>query len=452
MTIPTNQKRAIAAIIVVGAALSGAVLLTGRHADKDENQQFESAKETIVSQKLLSAVAGKAQPDVRSVDDKRAAREAPKSADADHDGKPEETKLAVKEGAKRDDNDGATRGPKRVVLGAAEIQSAGIQVAVAGPGTVSNELLLPAEIQFNQDRTAHVVPRVAGTVERVLADLGQRVRQGDVLAVIASGSVSDLRSNLLTAQKRLSFAETTYMREKKLWEEKISAEQDYLQARQAVEESRLAVANVRQKLAAIGASGAGAALNQFAIRAPFNGTVVEKHIVPGDTVKEDAAVFTISDLQTVWADVAISPASLSAVRVGTKVVVQAAGMDARTSGSVSYVGAFMGEQSRMAHARVTLTNPAALWRPGMFATVAVANGEVTAPVTVEADAVQTVDNVPTVFVETAGGFLAREIRPGRGNGRTIEILQGLRSGDRYVATGSFVLKADLGKASVQSDD
>jgi cobalt-zinc-cadmium efflux system membrane fusion protein len=250
--------------------------------------------------------------------------------------------------------------------------------------------------------------------------------------------VSDQRSDLLTAQKRLSFAETTYSREKRLWEEKISAEQDYLQARQAVEESRLAVANARQKLAAIGASSAGAALNQFAIRAPFNGTVVEKHIVLGDAVKEDAAVFTISDLQTVWADVAISPASLGAVRVGTKVVVQAT--------------AFMGEQSRTAHARVTLTNPAALWRPGMFATVAVANGEVTAPVTVQADAVQTVDNVPTVFVETSGGFLAREVKLGRGSGQTIEILQGLRAGDRYVATGSFVLKADLGKSSVQSDD
>lgn len=452
MTIPKNQKLTIAAIVLIGAALSGVTLMTGRHPDKDEKQKTESAEKTKSPQNSRSAVEEKDPPSTRGSDDKRVAKEVSSSAEPDHDNKPGENKTAGKKEEKPDDKDSPTRGPKKILLSAAQALAAGIMVAVAGPGTVATVLQLPAEIQFNQDRTAHVVPRVAGTVQRVLANLGQQVRQGDVLAVIASSAVSDQRSDLLTAQERLSFAEGTYAREKKLWEEKISAEQDYLQAKQAVEESRLAVANSRQKLAAIGASIAKSALNQFEIRAPFNGTVVEKHIVLGDAVKEDAAVFTISDLQTVWADVAISPASLGLVRVGTKVVVQATGMDARSTGSVSYVGAFVGEQSRTAQARVTLANPSALWRPGMFATVAVANGETTAPITIQADAVQTVDNVPTVFVETSGGFLAQEVKLGRGSGRTIEIVQGLRTGDRYVATGSFVLKADLGKASVQSDD
>jgi hypothetical protein len=150
MTIPKNQKLAIAAIIVVGAALSGAMLTTGRHADKDEKQKPESVEKTT-AQEPRTAVAEKDRPGARDDDDKRGAKEAPKSADVDHDGSPEEKKSAEKQGEKREDKDGATRSPKKISLAAAEIQSAGIKVAVAGPGTVSRRFgkamswqLLPA--------------------------------------------------------------------------------------------------------------------------------------------------------------------------------------------------------------------------------------------------------------------------------------------------------------------
>lgn len=72
-----------------------------------------------------------------------------------------------------------------------------------------------------------MVPRVAGVVESVAANLGQPVKKGQLLAVIASSTVSEQRSEFLSAQKRLALAKTTFDREKKLWEEKISAEQDY---------------------------------------------------------------------------------------------------------------------------------------------------------------------------------------------------------------------------------
>ncbi|ODU66671.1 MAG: hypothetical protein ABT00_21830 [Bordetella sp. SCN 68-11] len=103
-------------------------------------------------------------------------------------------------------------------------------------------------------------------VERVSADLGQQVRKGQVLAVIASTSLSDLRSELLAARKREDLAEETFVREKKLWEERVSAEQDYLQARTAREEARIAVQNAAQKLLAVGAAGQAPALNQYELR------------------------------------------------------------------------------------------------------------------------------------------------------------------------------------------
>lgn len=91
-----------------------------------------------------------------------------------------------------------------------------------------------------------MVPRLAGVVESVSANLGQVVQKGQVLAAIASPTASEQRSELQTAQKRLALAKTTYEREKKLWEQKVSAEQDYLQARQALNEAEVAVANANQ--------------------------------------------------------------------------------------------------------------------------------------------------------------------------------------------------------------
>ena len=114
-------------------------------------------------------------------------------------------------------------------MDAQRIQVAGLKAAQAGPSVIRSVLQLPGEIRFNEDRTAHVVPRVAGVAESVPANLGQNVKKGQLLAVLSSVAVSEQRSELLGAQKRLALARTTYQREKQLWEEKVSAEQDYLQ-------------------------------------------------------------------------------------------------------------------------------------------------------------------------------------------------------------------------------
>ncbi|OEZ96301.1 cobalt-zinc-cadmium resistance protein CzcB [Duganella sp. HH101] len=302
------------------------------------------------------------------------------------------------------------------------------------------------------------MPKLAGVVTSVLAELGQNVRQGQVLAVIASSGLSEQRSELLSAERRLALASTTYEREHRLWQDKISAEQDYLQARQALSEAEIAVRNARQKLSAIGAgvgaganagagagSAAGAQLNRLELRAPFDGVVMEKHLALGEAVKEDAAVFTISDLSNVWAEIAVPPKDLALVRVGETVVVKASAFDAQASGKITYVGSLLGEQTRTAKARVALANPERAWRPGLFVSVDVLSGRAAAAVAVAADAIQTVDDKPVVFVKVAGGFRAQPVVAGRSDGRLTEIVQGLAAGAQYAAAGSFVLKAELGK-------
>lgn len=336
-----------------------------------------------------------------------------------------------------------------VKLSEAQVQAAGIRTAEAGPGVLRPTREFPGEIRFNEDRTAHVVPRLAGIVERVSADLGQQVRKGQVLAVIASTSLSDLRSELLAARKREDLAEETFVREKKLWEERVSAEQDYLQARTAREEARIAVRNAAQKLQAVGAAGLAPALNQYELRAPFDGTVVEKHMAMGEAVGDTTAVFTIADLGTVWAEFIVAPQDLSAVRVGEKVSISSSALNETAEGAVSYVGPLLGAQTRTATARVTLANPGMAWRPGLFITVKVLRGEEPVALAVPADAIQTVGDDSVVFTVVPGGFKAQPVKTGRRDGLRVEVLEGLAPGARYAETNTFTLKAELGKASAE---
>ena len=329
----------------------------------------------------------------------------------------------------------------------AQIKAASITLDTSGPAAIRSALQFPGEVRFNEDRTAHVVPRVGGVVDSVSANLGELVKKGQVLAVISSSSVSETRAELQGAQRRRELAQTTYEREKTLWEQKISPEQDVLQARQALREAEIAVANATQKLLTLGASPSSTSLGRFELRAPFDGMVVEKHIALGESVKEDANVFTISDLTSVWVEMNVAARDLQQVRVGEKVVVRAGAFDAAANGTVSYVGSLIGEQTRTARARVVLANPQGAWRPGLFVNVEVVADEVNSAVTVAAAALQTIDEKPVVFLKVPGGFIPQPVKIGRTDGKRVEIKDGLKPGATYAAAGSFVVKSEQGKSS-----
>ncbi|WP_370680951.1 efflux RND transporter periplasmic adaptor subunit [Comamonas sp. GB3 AK4-5] len=341
-----------------------------------------------------------------------------------------------------------------IPMDAQRTQAAGIQTAEAGSAVVRTMLQLPGEIRFNEDRTAHVVPRVAGVAESVPANLGQTVKKGQVLAVLSSAAVSEQRSELQATSQRLALARTTYAREKQLWQEKISAEQDYLQARQALREAEIAASNAQQKLAATGAGASagpgGGALNRFELRAPFDGVVVEKHLAVGEAVQDTTQVFTISDLRSVWAEMRVAATDLPAVRVGEKATVKATAFASSATGDVAYVGALIGQETRTAPARITLPNPDGLWRPGLFVNVELTASSQTVPLAVATPAIQRMDaKQSVVFVPVPGGFRAQPVRLGRADAQSTEILEGLKPGQTYVTEGSFMLKAELGKATAE---
>ena len=345
----------------------------------------------------------------------------------------------------------------RIRMDEAKAKVAGIELRAAGPAKIRSILQLQGEIQFNQDRVAHVVPRLSGVVSKVAKNLGDQVAKGELLAVLESQALADLKSEHLAAQSRLDLARGNLEREKRLWEEKISAQQDYLTSRQVALEAEIAHRNVEQKLLALGLSHeavmrSGAdGLTRYEIRSPMDGVVTEKHLAAGEAVKEDASIFTIADLSTVWAEMTIYPKDLGSVKLGQKVTVRASALNAEAEGRVSYVGSLIGEQTRSAKARVTLQNPARSWRPGLFVTVDLVQDESEVPVAVSVDAIQTLREAKVVFGRFGEFFEARPVELGRSDGKTVEVLSGLAPGTPYAASNSFVLKADLGKAGASHD-
>ncbi len=360
-----------------------------------------------------------------------------------------------KEGPAHDPHD--EHEEKTVVrLGDAEWKEFGIEVGVAGPGNLNIEISLPGEVVANADRLAHIVPRVSGVVREVRKSLGDRVRKGEVMAVMESRDLADAKAAFLNATEKLALARTNFAREEDLWKKKISPEQDYLQAKQALAEARIELRSAEQKLHSLGFSDEYLAqlpsqpdmsYTRYEIVAPFGGTVIEKHISTGEAHKEDAEVFIVADLSSVWVNLSVYQKDMPHISKGQPIVVSAGHGIPDMNSVISYIGPLVGEQTRTAVARVELPNKAGNLRPGLFVTGRITVDSITVPLLVPKTAVQTVEGKPCVFVKTGEGFVLQPVTIGRSNETHLEILSGLETGTRYATSGAFTLKAQLTKGA-----
>lgn len=343
----------------------------------------------------------------------------------------------------------------RVEIPADMLKSMGIGIATAGPGVLKPGLKLPGEIIFNEHTIVQVVPRLPGFVTAVYRHHGQEVKKGDVLAVIESQMLAELRTQYLVALKRLSLARITFEREKQLWEEKISAKQDYLAAQQALNEAEIAVDLAAVKLRALRvkpeSSKQDENLARYEIQAPISGLIIDKTVAQGQTLAADDHIFVIADVSTVWTATTVYPKDLSAIKVGQNAIVRATASDIQGEGKVTYVTTLIGGQTRTATARIELDNRNGRWRPGMFVNAELVAEEIPVPLAVSADAIQTLRDWTVVFGRYGQYFEARPLELGRSDGKMIEVLEGLHAGEQYAVGNSFALKAELGKSGASHD-
>ena len=343
-----------------------------------------------------------------------------------------------------------------VKLSEKDVRRFGIEVGKAGSGVFGVYLSVPGEITINTDHMAHIVPRVPGIVREVRKRLGDPVKQGEVMAVMESRVLADSKTAYLASIERLGLANTTFKREDKLWKEKITSEQDYLDAKRAFAEAKIQMRSAEQKLRTLGfnakyleklPSGSAELLTTFEITAPFNCTVIQKHITLGEVVKDDADIFVVADLDTVWVDLRVHQKDVSLLRKGQEVIISAKSSVPETKGVLGYIAPVIDEKTRTALARVVLDNTSGLLRPGTFVTANILVKQLNAEVVVAKNILQDVGDKTCIFVKSEHGFEARPVTIGRSNERKVEIVSGLRPGETIVTKNSFRLKAELEKAA-----
>ncbi|MCF6155082.1 MAG: efflux RND transporter periplasmic adaptor subunit [Candidatus Brocadia sp.] len=343
----------------------------------------------------------------------------------------------------------------RIELSPDAVQNAGIGIETAGPAQIKTVLELPGEIELNADKVVHVVPRVSGVVTEVYKNLGDTVKHGEVITVLDSREVAELKSEYMASVKRVELARATFERKVRLWKQKISSEKDYLASRQALAEEEINLQTATQKLLALGFSQTdldripemtGRGLTRYELKAQFDGIVIKKEVAVGEAIKEDADIFAIADLCTVWVGVTVYAKDLNVVKVGQNVTVRSKILGLEANGTLTYLGPLVGEQTRTARGRVVVQNPEGQWRPGLFVTVEVVQEEISVPVAVSVNAIQTFRDWSVVFVQYGDLFEVRLLELGRNDGRWVEVLHGLSPGEKYASRNSFILKAELGKS------
>jgi cobalt-zinc-cadmium efflux system membrane fusion protein len=341
-----------------------------------------------------------------------------------------------------------------VRLNEAETKQYGIEVSTAGAGSLESLISLPGEVALDADRVTHIVPRIPGVVRDVRRKLGDTVKKGEVIAVIDSRELADAKAEYLAGVERVKLAQAKYSREERLWKKKISAEQEYLDAKQALAEARISLRSSEQKLYALGLSSQHVkqlpgqpdhSLTRYEITAPFDSTVIEKHISLGEMLKEDSEAFVVADLSTVWVNLNVYQKDLGRIRSGQRVLIDLGGEEEEAEGHIAFVEPVVKGETRTALARVIVPNPDRRWRPGMFVTAKVLTENTKAAVVVPASAVQNLGDQPVVFVKTREGFEPRHVKSGRSTEEGVEILSGLSVGEKYASKGTLTLKAQVSK-------
>jgi cobalt-zinc-cadmium efflux system membrane fusion protein len=292
------------------------------------------------------------------------------------------------------------------------------------------------------------------------AQLGQAVRTGDVLALVTSRELADAGTAYVVATRRAEFAAVTRDREEDLFKKRITAEQDLRLARQAADVALSDQRLARQQLLALGVEASAIealtmpnapGLSALPVRAPVSGTITEQLAAQGEVVGADRPLLTITDTSEVWINVQVHTRDLVLVQPGSTADVDAVGATLRAPGRIAYLSPIVGDETRTATARVVLANPNGQWHPGLFATVRVTLPASKVPVAIPKDALQTFRDWTVVFVRYGTTFEARPVTVGRTDGARVEILEGLRPGERYAVKNAFAVKADVLKSGASHD-
>jgi cobalt-zinc-cadmium efflux system membrane fusion protein len=319
-------------------------------------------------------------------------------------------------------------------------------------------------------------------VAELKVQVGDEVKKGDVLLVVESPELGEAQSDFI--QKRgaataaaplVESARSAYARARELYDQTkgISLtdlqkrETDYKSAQAALQTAQTAVTAAENKLHLLGMDHAavdelartGEIKPHFPVRAPLAGQVTQREVTLGELVGPDREhLLIVADMTTLWVLADVPEARLKGLKKGAEAHVALAALpDEKVEGTVSFVAQTVDPATRTLKVRIEVKNGHGELRPGMFARAEIATGDPKGEsvLAVPDEAVQTVEGGPAVFVPVEGEestFAKRAVTVGKPVGGWVPVLSGLKEGERVVVTGTFILKAELGKSGAAHED
>jgi cobalt-zinc-cadmium efflux system membrane fusion protein len=269
------------------------------------------------------------------------------------------------------------------------------------------------------------------------------------------------------AGKDLIAAETNYTTAKADYDfqSNISLNKEVQEAQAAVETSRVDVGHIRDEMRALGAPVPEGEKDDhkrdtalIVVRAPVSGRVTERLVNNGAGVEAGKPLFTIANLNSVWIIANVPEAEIQNVHSGTAAEIRSAALGTvAVAGNVTYVNPQLNEETRTAQVRIQVGNQGGLLKPGMFVEVGfqAGTGATDEELMVPGTAVQRVGDRSIVFIPKggeAGHFEIRDVELGGETNGYVKVLEGLKLGEKVVTKGSFALKTQMLKSSMEEDE
>ena len=192
-------------------------------------------------------------------------------------------------------------------------------------------------------------------------------------------------------------------------------------------------------------------LQVYAVKAPVAGTILSRTANVGE-LASDNALFVVSDLSKLWVELFVFARDGDKILAGQPVRVRRLDENVEADAILTLVSPTADPSSQTIVARATLPNTDSRWRPGMSVYAAIAYAETSVAVAVPSQAIQRIDGADVVFLQTADdSYKAQPVTVGITDGIWSEVRTGLDLGQRFVATNSFILKAEMGKAGAEHE-
>ncbi|RXR20706.1 efflux RND transporter periplasmic adaptor subunit [Flavobacterium amnicola] len=289
------------------------------------------------------------------------------------------------------------------------------------------------EIQGNVDTNQNILiqPEMPGTLISLNVKAGQSVQTGQILGKVDDGGMSQ---QLASIQTQYELAKTTFERQKRLWDQKIGSEIQYLQAQTQMISLSKSVNQMKAQIA------------KTLIKAPFNGVVDEVFVERGQVVSASPqGLMRIVNLNQMYVSTSIPEAYVGKVKVGTPVQAAITSIGKEYSGRIRQVAKTINPANRSFGIEVSVPNPEGLLRPNQVAKLKIVDYTKASAIVVPTNIIQQDANgnkfIYTVTEAKSNEGVAKKvmIKTGQNANSVTEIVSGLNKGDIIVTEGANAL-------------